>query len=232
MRKFSWLLISIGILLILIPIIGRGSTYLLENRIIANWKSGQIEPSKGLYFELNKAYNKLADIIDMESKSEQGLSQTLLPSNNKKKNLKYSSKAISQEMLGIIEIDKIKVNLPIVEGVEKENLRVGIGHIPGTAALGTQGNCSLAGHRSYTLGRFFNRLDELNIGDKIIIITRNQKYTYKIYEKLVVTPDNLSVLKDNGKESIITLITCTPIYIATHRLIIHARLVKSSDFLD
>ena len=75
-------------------------------------------------------------------------------------------------MLGLIEIKKIKVNLPIVEGVESSNLKAGIGHIPGSAGLGQLGNSALAGHRSYTFGNFFNRLDELQIGDIITITTK------------------------------------------------------------
>lgn len=136
--------------------------------------------------------------------------------------------ASKQKVLGIIQISKIKVKAPIVEGVRSSNLKAGVGHIPGTAALGQTGNSALAGHRSYTFGKFFNRLDELAEGDEIIITTKKEELKYKVYKILVVTPDDVSVLKGSKDDNIITLITCTPIYVASHRLIVHARLVDET----
>ncbi len=137
---------------------------------------------------------------------------------------KAENPASRQKVLGIIRIEKIKVNAPIVEGVKASNLKAGVGHIPGTAALGEPGNSALAGHRSYTFGKFFNRLDELEPGDEILIITKKEELKYRVYKKLVVKPDDVSVLEGDKDRSIITLITCTPIYVASHRLIVHAGL--------
>jgi sortase A len=135
---------------------------------------------------------------------------------------------VAQKVLGIMRIDKIKVKSPVVEGVKAENLKVGLGHIPGTSEIGQVGNTAIAGHRSYTFGRFFNRLDELENDDEIVIAAGDKTYTYKVYEKLIVEPSDTSVLSSDDKESILTLITCHPIYIASHRLIIHARLEKTA----
>lgn len=129
-----------------------------------------------------------------------------------------------QKVLGIIQIKKIKVNEPIVLGVSKANLRAGIGHIPGTAAPGQAGNCALAGHRNYAFKKLFSRLDELKAGDEIRITTKKEDLTYKVTETKVVTPDDVSVLKGSKDKSIITLITCTPKYVASHRLIVTAEL--------
>lgn len=127
-------------------------------------------------------------------------------------------------VIGIIKIDIIDANLPILEGTDKATLKKGIGHIKGTAPLGEIGNAALAGHRSHTYGRMFNRLDELDIGDEFTIITKRGQYVYKIYNKVVVKPSDVSVLEDEGNESIVTLITCHPFIKATHRLIIQGRL--------
>jgi sortase A len=129
-----------------------------------------------------------------------------------------------QTVVGTIKIEKIKVNCIIVEGVKPHNLRTGIGHMPGTSFPGKPGNCVLTGHRSYTFGRFFNRLDELEVGDKIIMSDKKADYTYVVFERSEVLPTDLSILKSNKDESIATLVTCTPIYIASHRLIVKARL--------
>jgi sortase A len=114
--------------------------------------------------------------------------------------------------LGTISIDKIKVKSIIVEGVKPDNLRTGIGHMPGTALPGQPGNCVLTGRRSYTFGRFFNRLDELEIGDAIVLSDKEADYTYIVFERSEVLPTDLSILESNDGESIATLITCTPIY--------------------
>jgi len=100
--------------------------------------------------------------------------------------------------------------------------RVGAGQVSGTTKLGDIGNAALAAHRSHTYGRMFNRLDELEIGDKIIVETKDGTFEYTVYKKHVVEPTDLSVLNKNNKDRVLTLITCTPIYTATHRLIIHA----------
>lgn len=129
-----------------------------------------------------------------------------------------------QKVLGIIQIKKIKVSEPIVAGVSKSNLRAGIGHIPGTAAPGQSGNCALAGHRNYAFKKLFSRLDELKAGDEVRITTKKEDLTYKVTETKEVTPDDVSVLKGSKDRSIITLITCTPKYVASHRLIVTAEL--------
>lgn len=129
-----------------------------------------------------------------------------------------------QKVLGVIQIKKIKVNEPIVEGVSKSNLKVGIGHVPGTAAPGQAGNCALAGHRNYAFKKLFSRLDELKAGDEIKITTKKEDLTYKVTDTKVVTPDDVSVLKGSKDKSVITLITCTPKYVDSHRLIVTAEL--------
>ncbi len=129
-----------------------------------------------------------------------------------------------QKVLGVIQIKKIKVNEPIVAGVSKSNLQAGIGHIPGTAAPGQAGNCALAGHRNYAFKKLFSRLDELKAGDEIRITTKKEDLTYKVMDTKVVTPDDVSVLKGSKDRSMITLITCTPKYVASHRLIVTAEL--------
>ncbi|MDD3370161.1 MAG: sortase, partial [Lachnospiraceae bacterium] len=77
----------------------------------------------------------------------------------------------------------------------------------------------------------FNRLDEVKIGDEIILETEKGTYTYHVTGTKVVAPDEMSVL-DPTKDATVTLITCTPLYVATHRLIVTGELVAESIFLD
>ncbi|MDN3016062.1 class D sortase [Paenibacillus sp. BSR1-1] len=137
-----------------------------------------------------------------------------------------NSSDMPENMAGVLEITKINLKLPILEGANQKNLRIGAGHLEGTALPGEVGNSAIAAHRSRTYGRMFNRLKELKPGDKIITKDQKHSYIYQVYEVLIVKPEDLSVLKGEDNERILTLITCDPITTGTHRLIIHAKLIS------
>ncbi|MDU6853165.1 MAG: class D sortase [Clostridiales bacterium] len=130
------------------------------------------------------------------------------------------------EVMGIVSIPKIDINLMFVEGVTKQALKFAVGHMPGTAMPGEVGNCALAGHRSYTFGEYFNRLDEVEVGDEIQITRGKETYTYKVYESFLVEPKEVWVTEPIENKKIVTLITCHPVVKATHRLIVRGELVE------
>ena len=130
------------------------------------------------------------------------------------------------DVLGIIKIPKIDVEVALCQGTTKQTLKYAVGHFAETAYPGEVGNCAIIGHRNYTYGEFFNRLDELEVDDLIEVLYNNEQFTYQVTGKKVVEPTQLEVL-DQGEEKALTLITCTPIRVATHRLIVSAILVES-----
>lgn len=125
-------------------------------------------------------------------------------------------------LIGILSIDRINLRVAIAEGTDKEALRYSVGHFTDTALPGEPGNACFTGHRSYAFGEYFNRLDEVAVGDRIQILTLDQTLEYEVTESFVVEPEETWVL-DPTEEETITLITCTPVRIATHRLIIRAK---------
>ena len=125
----------------------------------------------------------------------------------------------SIETIGILRIPKIDLTVALGEGTDKETLKYSVGHFKETVNPGEIGNFSVIGHRSYTYAEFFNRLDEIEKGDLIMVQSEQKTYTYTVMEKFVVEPEDTWVL-DSGDDAEITLITCTPIRIATHRLIV------------
>ncbi|MCX7771661.1 MAG: sortase, partial [Clostridia bacterium] len=137
-----------------------------------------------------------------------------------------SKEEITKRMTGVLIIKKINLRMIIMDGVDKETLRVAAGRMPNTGKLGEIGNCVLAGHRSYTFGKYFNRLDELDVGDEITVQMKDKTLTYKVYKKLIVTPDDFSITNQTDKDKVLTLFTCHPIVVASHRLVIHAKLVE------
>lgn len=142
--------------------------------------------------------------------------------NNGKSNKKTG---LENGAIALIEIPKIDLNAPVCEGIDMDTLRFAVGHFKDTALPGQKGNCCLAGHRSYTYSELFNRLDEVNVNDYVILKTKNSEYKYKIYDKKVVKPEAVEVLKATTDEEI-TLVTCTPIRVGTHRLILKGKLCK------
>ncbi|WP_028546379.1 class D sortase [Paenibacillus taiwanensis] len=123
---------------------------------------------------------------------------------------------------GTISIEKIDLREPMVEGATAQSLKLGSGVVIPERMPGEIGNFVLASHRSRTYGRHFNRLDELEAGDKIKLETADHSFEYSVTSKFVVLPEDLSVLDQREDSKELTLITCEPFGKSTHRLIIKA----------
>jgi sortase A len=175
-----------------------------EQQLLEDWESS----AEGSMIQ--QSYQQLDDVFD-EKKRPKNTSDS---SNSK------------TGILGKLTINQIDLTIPIMEGASQQNLKVAAGHLIGTAPLGEPGNAAIAAHRSYTYGKQFNRLLEVNTGDHIQIETTHKKLTYKITEKLLVKPTDLSVLQSKRKVSTLTLITCHPMKNPTHRYIVKAVLQK------
>ena len=132
------------------------------------------------------------------------------------------SDAVTGDMLYILRIPSIDSENPVREGTERDVLSDSLGHESGTAVAGQEGNCVIAGHRNYNFGKYFNRLDEVELDDLIYLDTATETYTYVVTDIQVVDPTDVEILEPVEGKEILTLYTCTPIYIASHRLVIIA----------
>jgi sortase A len=127
--------------------------------------------------------------------------------------------------LAVIDIPKIQLeNKVVVEGVGRDELRKGPGHVPSTVPPGQPGTFGVSGHRT-TYGAPFYRLDELEKGDTITVVTREAIYTYTVTRTAVVRPTDTQVLdnvkgSNGGLKATITLTTCHPRYSARRRLVV------------
>ena len=128
--------------------------------------------------------------------------------------------AIARLVIPKANIDKI-----IVEGVGVEDLKKAPGHYPGTPMPGEPGNAAIAGHRT-TYGAPFYDLNELVVGDPIMVTTGVGEFRYEVIESQIVSPDAVEVL-DPSEDNRLTLTTCNPRYSAAERLIISAKLVTT-----
>lgn len=121
----------------------------------------------------------------------------------------------------------------VVEGVDRESLKKGPGHYPGTALPGQVGNLVVSGHRTTYLAPF-NRIDELRTGDAVIFETADTWYVYQVTGQEIVSPDAIGETApvpmhpgEQQTKGIFTFTTCNPKYSAQQRLIVHGVLVSS-----
>ena len=121
--------------------------------------------------------------------------------------------------MAILKIPKIKIEAVMVEGVTPNDLRYAVGHFPGTGLPGQAGNLAIAGHRNFITGDFFGHLDKVGLDDQLIVEYGNHTFVYRVTEIFVVEPDETWVLNPS-REAQITLVTCTPPRISSHRLIV------------
>ncbi len=123
-----------------------------------------------------------------------------------------------------IVIPSIGVDAAVVPGDSWEDLKKGAGHHVGSANPGQRGNLIISAHND-VFGEIFRRLEDVELEDRVVIHTRSQSFDYKVKAKRVVDPSDVSVMGQTS-QPVLTLITCYPYLIDTHRLIVIAELQR------
>jgi sortase A len=121
-----------------------------------------------------------------------------------------------------IVIPAIEVDALIVEGDSWEQLKLGVGHHLHTANPGERGNMVLSAHNDI-YGEIFRRLDELELGDEVIVYAGEQPHRYIVRAKQIVEPTEVSVMAP-ATRPVTTLISCYPYMVDTHRIVVVAEL--------
>lgn len=122
-----------------------------------------------------------------------------------------------------IIIPSLSVDAPIVLGVESEQLKKGVGQVPGSANPGQKGNMVLSAHNDI-YGELFRYLDKLKPGDQFTVYTNLRAYSYAVTGWELVEPSRVDVLAPT-LDATATLISCYPYLIDTMRIIVRAQLV-------
>jgi sortase A len=135
----------------------------------------------------------------------------------------------------VINNDRMKVNVVVVEGTTPAALNAGAGHYVSTPFPCEQGNVGIAGHRT-TYGRPFNKIDEMHVGDTVDLITPIGRCTYQVVKAFgghsnpwVVLPNAYYVVGQDGalgRGHWLTLTSCHPLGSDSHRIVLRLRLVK------
>ena len=129
---------------------------------------------------------------------------------------------IGNGIMGSIEIPSINVNLPIYHGTTDEVLSAGVGHLNGSSLPigGVNTKSILTAHRGLPSSKLFTRLDELVEGDLFFIRVLNETLAYKVNDIQVIEPEDVAGLEIEEGKDLVSLITCTPYGLNTHRLVV------------
>ncbi|MCD7947804.1 MAG: class C sortase [Oscillospiraceae bacterium] len=133
-------------------------------------------------------------------------------------------------VMGYLDIPKINVTLPVYHGAGETVLQTGIGHLPQTSlpvgGVGT--HCVVSGHTGLPAAELLTDLDQLAAGDLFQVHVLNETLTYEVDQILVVEPAELGALAIDQEMDYMTLVTCTPYGVNSHRLLVRGHRVDNS----
>ncbi|UNK17569.1 class D sortase [Paenibacillus sp. N3/727] len=213
------LLIVSGIFILFYPTLAEKYHDNQQEKIVREWQNSMQNISNG------------DEAVEESQKSRISVSNTSTANESESSEDDSESKENASSKLssypnaeGILMIEKIDLLQPILHGATQKNLNTTVASVENTGRAGEIGNYAVAGHRNRTYGRNFNRLDEIEKGDKIQVNNGEGLFEYTVTEKLYVKPEEVWVLDPNGKDKEITLITCHPMVNPTHRIIVKGKI--------
>lgn len=168
--------------------------------------------------ELARAYNRTLDPSKLADpytdKEKKGLAE-------------YARMLEMHEMIGHVEVPKLKINLPIYAGTSDYVLEKGAGHLEGSSLPvgGESTHTVITAHRGLASAEMFRNLDKLQEGDIFLIHNIAEILAYKVDKITVVEPTNFDPVLVEMEKDYATLLTCTPYVINSHRLLVRGHRV-------
>lgn len=134
-------------------------------------------------------------------------------------------------VMGYIEIPRLDLKLSIGHGTEEDVLQKMVGHLEGTSLPvgGASSHAVLSAHRGLPSAKLFSDLDLMQVGDRFIIHTLNQTLIYEVDQITIILPEEIEALAIVPGEDLVTLMTCTPYAVNTHRLLVRGRRVTEAE---
>lgn len=231
-KKAKWLfrlVFLLGFMVALYPLVSRLYYRIDSNNQVAVFSDGvdelateEIERRIGLARAYNESLNNVvSEDPYSEEKKKQGRAE-------------YARMLEVHEMIGHVEIPKINQDLPIYAGTAEEVLQKGVGHLEGTSLPigGNSTHAVLTAHSGLPEATLFTHLNQLEIGDKFYIHNISETIAYQVDQVKVIDPTNFNDLLIEPGHDYVTLLTCTPIMINTHRLIVRGHRVPYVPAVD
>lgn len=172
----------------------------------------ELAAAEAYNLELSQKGSFYYDAFDEEVSREEELYRSLL-------------NADEEGLMGYISIPAISLHLPIYHGTTEEVLEKGCGHMEGSSLPigGESTHAVLCAHTGLGTAELFTNLDQLAIGDGFTISIFGRTLEYQVDEIKVVLPDQMDELSVVDEEDFVTLVTCTPYGINSHRLLVRGR---------
>ena len=220
-RSKLWIIIFIlGLAVLLYPLFSRiyydyrgneeGTSF---RQGLDNVTSAEVEESLNLAYAYNSSLlsgenTRLGDPFSDEDK-EAGL-------------VEYARMLEVNEKLGVVTIPRINMDFPIYAGTNESVLQKGVGHLEGTSFPigGLNTHSVLTAHRGLPENKLFTDLDKMEIEDLFFVETLAGELAYKVIEIKVIEPTEINELTINENQDLVTLLTCTPYMINSHRLLV------------
>jgi len=131
-------------------------------------------------------------------------------------------------VLGRVDIPRLRLSAIVRQGADEETLKTAVGHVPSTQLAGEIGNFAIAAHRD----TLFRALKDIRTGDVVTFQSTGGNYEYKVVSTQIVRPTDVSVLRPQGDQKLLTMITCYPFYFvgsAPKRFIVTARMSNGNE---
>jgi sortase A len=182
--------------------------------------------------EIKLEIDRLNDLYkDLEKKNQilfaNGQKTLKDPFSYQSSSIDLTKYGLKKNLLGFINIPKIKVTIPLYLGANKSNMKLGAVHLTNTSYTigGSSTNSVIAAHRGYSRTAMFRNLDKLKTGDRIYVKNFMEILAYEVERKEVILPTDVSKLLIVPNDDRITLITCHPYRKNTHRLAVYCKRV-------
>lgn len=170
-NKLAYLFFLAGIAVIIFPFLKQTSEEYRQKQMLKSWKQSMLE----------------LDTTSTEEGQRSENSSALLTETDK-------------EIIGVLKIDAIDLELPILKGATAENLRYSAAAIEPAIEAGKIGNLAIAAHNSRTYGRHFNRLNEVKEDDLIKVEQENRIYVYSVDKIQIISAEDIWILEEQAEK--------------------------------
>lgn len=214
------LIFTIGFAIMLYPLISRTYYDYRGNEEISDFQMGLTELSSDEVterLELAYAYNNA--ILSGENRP---LGDPLSEEEKMKGVAEYARMLEVNENIGVLTIPKISMKFPVYAGTNERVLQKGVGHLEGTSLPigGLTTHSVVTAHRGLPENKLFTDLDKMELGDLFFIETIAGELAYEVVEIKVIEPTEIEELAIEKNRDLLTLLTCTPYMVNSHRLLV------------
>ena len=211
-----------GLSLLLYPTISNYWNSRLQSQVIVDYSDSVSKMNKELYDRLRaeaEIYNRVL-AGDRTVGTAGDYESVLDPAGN--------------GVMGYIEIPSIGCTLPIAHGTSDNVLKDSVGHLDWSSMPvgGVDSHCVISAHRGLPSAELFTNIDQLVLGDRFYLHVLGEKLEYKVDKINVVEPHDVSTLTIEKGRDLVTLVTCTPYGINSHRLLVRGTRVDLGDGSD